>query len=305
MALRHSGKCIDIALRGPSTRNLVAVRHPLLASIPRRCYATKTKVKEKEKEVVTNEEFLAEYEKMRHIAHKIQVDPWGVRVQTLDLIIPSLMSKKKDAALRDHWSSFKSTLRNWSLNILSMRRMAADKGFPGIKNTHPWHPQVLAVKSTKDSAWIAPIRKAALDTYLKLNSAVANRDEKTIKALAIGDMQSHYLNLARKQDPSRVYAWKFHGERSPCRVVSIRSLPGFLGQKVPNNGSRLLVQALVRFDTFQSLNVYSKKGVLLHEQTDPKPVVEYLVVQKRLWYDTPWAFRDRIYEGLEPRFKAL
>lgn len=57
--------------------------------------------------------------------------------------------------------------------VNSMRMMADDRGFPDIAKTSPWSLQIFRTKSTSDSAWVAPIRKAALDTYTKLNQAVA------------------------------------------------------------------------------------------------------------------------------------
>lgn len=77
------------------------------------------------------------------------------------------------------------------------------------------------------------------------------RDEKTIKALTGGQQQLEYIKLIRSQDPRYVNVWKFHGERTPCRVVSIRALEAYYGVQAPRMGSRLAVQAVVRFDTLQ------------------------------------------------------
>ena len=52
----------------------------------------------------------------------------------------------------------------------------------------------------------------------------------------------------------------------------------------------------------QSVETYSKKTGARVGATEHKPVVEYLVFQKRMWSDTPWIIRDRLYEGLESRF---
>jgi len=46
----------------------------------------------------------------------------------------------------------------------------------------------------------------------------------------------------------------------------------------------------------QSLQVYSAKGDPL-SSPEPKRVVEYLVLEKRMWYDTPWFIREQIYES--------
>ena len=52
------------------------------------------------------------------------------------------------------------------------------------------------------------------------------------------------------------------------------------------------------------MEIYSKRGTLLHKQ-EPRAVVEYLVLQRRMWYNSPWVVRDVLYEGLEVRSKTL
>ena len=78
-----------------------------------------------------------------------------------------------------------------------------------------------------------------------------SRDDKPLKNLAAGEQLLAYNKLIRSQDPRFVNVWKFHGEREPCRVVSIRAVESYYGSKGPRIGSRLAVQALVRFDTMQ------------------------------------------------------
>lgn len=258
----------------------------------------------KSEEDLSADEIIKRLEMVKLMEKQLPYDPWAQSVQTFDLTIPSLLSKKKDAALTDHLQAAGSAFRNWARNIMSMRMMAGDKGFPGIAKTSQWSPQIFRAQSTSDSAWVAPLRRMALDTYTKLNRAVAERDEETVKELSIGDMRAHYVKLVRQQDPSRRYVWNYLGERTPCRLLSVRSVPAHMGKVVPNNGSRLLTQILVRFDTLQSLDIYSKKGNLLHKQ-DPRAVVEHLVLQKRMWYDSPWVVRDVLYEGLESREKTI
>ena len=54
----------------------------------------------------------------------------------------------------------------------------------------------------------------------------------------------------------------------------------------------------------QSVETYSKKTGARVGESQPKRVVEYLVFQKRMWFDSPWVVRDRLYEGLESRFSV-
>ena len=136
-----------------------------------------------------------------------------------------------------------------------------------------------------------------------------------MKALTVGDQQQAYMKLVRSQDPRVINVWKFHGERKPCKVVSLRAAEGFYGSKGPRIGSRLAVQAVVRFDTLQvclapglvsdstynltrqSVEMYSKRTGARIGATEPKTVTEYLVFQKRMWFDSPWVIRDRLFEG--------
>ncbi|KZT71886.1 hypothetical protein DAEQUDRAFT_635569, partial [Daedalea quercina L-15889] len=274
----------------------------------RRTLATARLRAQKDPAALSTEEVLQRLEVIKHMEKQLPYDPWGQPVQTFDVVIPGLLAKKRGATLAEHLRAAGATLRNWVRNVASMRIMAGDKGFPGIPHTSTLSAvtslQIFRAQSTKASAWVAPIRRAALDTYTRLNEAVAARDEDAVKALAIGDMRAHYLGLVRRQDPARRYVWRCVGERTPCRILSVRSTPAHLGMHVPNDGSRLLTQVLVRFDTLQSLEVYSKKGTLVHKQ-DAKPVVEHLVLQKRMWYDSPWVVRDVLYEGLENHEKVV
>lgn len=65
------------------------------------------------------------------------------------------------------------------------------------------------------------------------------------------EYQTHALRLAKKPQKDVMYQWKFHGEVSPCKVVSIRAVPGHYGQLEPKYGNRLMVQAVARFETLQ------------------------------------------------------
>ena len=111
-------------------------------------------------------------------------------------------------------------------------------------------------------------------------------------------------------------------EKTPSKVVSIRAIQAHLGNEDPKFGNRLLIQALVKFDTLQvrfplppaltyltrvmkSLQIYNKRGALLQGDETPRNVVEHLVFQKRMWYDAPWVVRDRLYEGIETKVKHL
>ena len=54
----------------------------------------------------------------------------------------------------------------------------------------------------------------------------------------------------------------------------------------------------------ESTGSVTKRGTLAHKQ-EPRAVVEYFVLQRRMWYNSPWVVRDVLYEGLEVRSKTL
>ncbi|KAI8972899.1 hypothetical protein BD414DRAFT_499796 [Trametes punicea] len=331
MSLSALRRCLDVAGRAAVCPYSLSRTWSCSLVIQHRCYAAATAQKTKEKVAVASaappstsrksgkavtpqkaaeestesgrstEEDLKMLELMQRISETDEMDLSAAPLDLLDLHVPTWRSLKEGATLGDHLRAILQTQRNWLLNIRSLYRMAKARSIPGVKVRSPWSWQLFSTQSTKPGTWLAPFRQGALEAYKRVNEAVAARDEKSIKALTIGNQQSVYTKLVRSQDPRYLTVWKFHGERTPCRVVSIRASDAYVGAKKPRIGSRLAVQAVVRFDTLQSVETYSKKTGARVGKTEPKPVVEYLVFQKRMWFDSPWVIRDRLYEGLETR----
>ncbi|THH27886.1 hypothetical protein EUX98_g6288 [Antrodiella citrinella] len=130
-------------------------------------------------------------------------------------------------------------------------------------------------------------------------------DEQTIKKLTIGVHQKRLMDIVRARDPSKVYIWSSEAPaQNEAKVVSLRAFEQNMSRETPKFGNRLTVQALVRFETVQKLDVYTKTGKLI-QPSEPKRVVEYLIFQKRMWYDTPWAIRDQLYEGLQGKIQHM
>ncbi|PIL23308.1 hypothetical protein GSI_14619 [Ganoderma sinense ZZ0214-1] len=330
MSLHASRRCLDIAGRVAGGSNSLARTWSHTSSVlvvQRRCYASSaTTQKSKTKpanatssttrssgkaqtskdgaaeKTRTMEDELKSVEALYRMSETNEVDVSSAPLDLMDVMVPSLRSQKDGATLGDHFRAFVQTQRNWFFNIRSLYRMANANSIPGVKVKSAWSTQLFATSSTKPTAWLTPFRQAALEVYKQANEAVAARDEKTIKLLSAGAQQREYTKLIRSQDPRYVNVWKFHGERNPSRVVSIRALEAYYGAKPPRMGSRLAVQAVVRFDTMQSVETYSKKTGARVGETQARPVTEYLVFQKRMWYDSPWVIRDRLYEGLDSRF---
>jgi hypothetical protein len=78
-----------------------------------------------------------------------------------------------------------------------------------------------------------------------------SNDEKVLRRLTGYEFQARALKLGRASASSTKRTWSFHGEASPCKIVSLRSTPAHFGTTPPATGCRLLVQALVKFDTWQ------------------------------------------------------
>ncbi|KAI0828659.1 hypothetical protein BC628DRAFT_1316411 [Trametes gibbosa] len=309
MSLRASRKCLDVvgrtaggssALSRTWSSGLVIQHRSGKASTAQQAAQNSTS------EGKTTEDDLRNLDALQRLVERNEVDISSAPLELLDLHVPSWRSHKEGATVLDHFRAIVQTQRNWIFNARALYRMAKFRSIPGVKVNSPWSWQLFSAQSTKSTAWLAPFRQAALEVYKQVNEAVAARDEKAIKLMSIGEQQAAYGRLIRQQDPRYINVWKFGGERIPCKVVSIRALEAYYGVQAPRIGSRLAVQAVVRFDTLQayekSVETYSKKtGVRLGE-TEPKAVVEYLVFQKRMWFDSPWVIRNRLYEGLESRF---
>lgn len=63
------------------------------------------------------------------------------------------------------------------------------------------------------------------------------------------------LALLEKND-ALYRRWHFHREVTPTRILSLRAADGHFGKDMPPTGSRIGVQALVRFDTEQASRVF-------------------------------------------------
>ncbi|EAU89246.2 hypothetical protein CC1G_03511 [Coprinopsis cinerea okayama7 len=205
---------------------------------------------------------------------------------------------------------------NDAKSAMSLLYLAADNVIPGVHlGRTPWYKyfgwlwKAFKVKSTKDNTWLAPFRRIALETYVELNTSLANRDSKTLRALTTSEYQSEILRRLKKQPHGLHFKWNLEREVSPTQVLSLRVVQYYMAKEEPKFGSRYLVHALVKFDTEQSLEIYGPRGEALHEVAEgavkrpngtiaakPKRVTEYLILEKRLWYDTPWIFREQMWE---------
>ncbi|KAG6810764.1 hypothetical protein H0H92_010446 [Tricholoma furcatifolium] len=266
--------------------------------------------KKENTEPLTEEEQMAQLEQVMNMAkYYPTADPWGMSVETLDY--PSW------GAMFDQ---FKENRVNSAKNYSSLLMLAQENGIPGIDlSGHKWWHKFFAVwpwrlattTSVKKGSWLEPLRASALSTYQQLNTALARGDDKTLKSLATDTYQDEVIRLRKKQNSSWKYIWNFHKEVTPARVVSIRASQGYLATEDPKFGNRMMVHALVRLDTEQSLEIYNNHGLPMHTPAEdagvpaqrarvpakPVRVTEYFVFEKRMWYDGPWLIREQLWEA--------
>ncbi|KAF9010029.1 hypothetical protein BDQ17DRAFT_1347384 [Cyathus striatus] len=198
---------------------------------------------------------------------------------------------------------FKSNIFNEVKNAVALYTLASHNSLPGLDFSNVgkldkfmrWPLLVFDTRSVKPKSWLAPLRAEALRTYKQLNTAIASGDKKTAHSLTTTAHKTRVTELMNKygKENGYTYIWRFHREVVPTQVLSIRTVEGYLANEEPKFGNRMLIHALVKFDTEQSLQIYDRNGRPLHKPR--KRVTEYLVMEKRMWYDMPWVFRDQMW----------
>ncbi|KAF9066671.1 hypothetical protein BDP27DRAFT_1330123, partial [Rhodocollybia butyracea] len=209
------------------------------------------------------------------------IDIWANPIDALDVAIPyatSPWSKSKFSSLGERLSQWLSNQLNKGKNFVCMANLLSEPGTLG----------------STSSIW-----------------AIAE-DKQKIPVLT----QPPYLNEATKLSgkPTMTYIWTFHREVSPTKIISMRAVTAHFGTTPPPSGSRLAINALVKFETEQSLEIYDQQGKALHT---PEPntrkkgrripakkqqLTEYYIFEKRMYTDTPWQIKERIFPkaGMEP-----
>ncbi|KAF9450304.1 hypothetical protein P691DRAFT_810616 [Macrolepiota fuliginosa MF-IS2] len=310
-----------------ASRTHVAATGPAAKAGAKTAAVAATKPDPSKPKVMTENEQMEELDKILAFSKYMPTaDVWGQKVETLDVMIPHpiLSSGHQLDGLRGRWSQFWKNRLNDLKNTTSMVALASHNALPGIntandrflKKLFRWPFYTFGAKSTSPTSWLAPTRKIALDTYLQLNTAMAKNDSKEIKRLASNSFLTDVLAAQKKRSSAYTYFWRFHREVNPTQIVSLRVTEGYLAPDDPKFGNRLMVQALVKFDTEQSLEIYDRRGNALHTPAadaaetpsgvvpaEKQHVVQYLVLEKRMWYDGPWLIRDQVWE-VNPRRAA-
>ncbi|KAJ7740021.1 hypothetical protein DFH07DRAFT_751928, partial [Mycena maculata] len=224
-------------------------------------------------------------------------------------------------SLQALYRQFLANRVNDGKNAFAMRHLALGDSFPGItvdpalgwfRGTYLYARHVWGAQSLRPAAWVAPLRQEALTAYIALNTALAHPAPR-LAGLAMPPYADELLALAHKRDPRHRYEWTFHREVTPARILSLRAADGDLATEGTATGSRVSVQALVRFDTEQSVEIYDAQGRALHTPASPavdpargktQParvpaqrtrITEYLVIDKAMYLpDASWRFRARL-----------
>ncbi|KAF8965056.1 hypothetical protein BDZ97DRAFT_1813404 [Flammula alnicola] len=240
-----------------------------------------------------NEEKLADLERMLAFQHLMPtVDPWGQSIEdTLDVMIPrpithKLAGEKPLDKLKTVYATVSGNSKNWVKNTAALSALMSLDSIPG-KSFYglSWIAQIrasfgfLGTQSVKPDALLAPLRQMALESYEDLNKALANRNDKEITRLT-------------------TFTYQQQGYMSPTE---------------PRFGNRMMIHALLN-SRLNSLEMYTDRGVALHAPaTEPhwvadterveswrvpaqrKRVTEYLVMEKRMWVQGPWQFREQLW----------
>jgi len=242
---------------------------------------------------VSEDESLARLHRAIRDESESKIDMWSLPLETLDVHIPSFPARVKNATLRDHFALLRDNVLNTLKNISSMRRLAQENAFPGRETLSARSFQIFQTKSTKNDAWVAPLRGILLENYKRINNAIAEGDSKTIASLSTSEYAKSALRKLRTLHPAggtAAYRWRLVSQPSPVCIVSIRAIEGHLGLQPLRAGNPLYVNVVARFETIQAL---TRRGVA--STTEPKRVVEHLVFEKRMWYDTPWTIKEQLH----------
>ncbi|KAF8186971.1 hypothetical protein K438DRAFT_1022963 [Mycena galopus ATCC 62051] len=288
-------------------------------------------VPEKPAESLSEEEqqmqMVEQLETQRELMRQQGRTPPVITLPLLDHMIPysvGFKTRKEYPSVLDMYRQFRKNRINDGKNAFSMRHIGVADSFPGVavdpnlgwfRGTYLYATRAFQAQSLKPDAWVAPMRQEILEQYILLNETINNGNAKRLADLTMAPYSAEALALAdkKKTNTPGLCLWAFHREVTPTRILSLRAGDGEFSKHMPATGSRVAVQALVRFDTEQSIEMYDKDGRALHTPAPaaapqpwkrgktlhrvpavPQRVTEYLVVDKAFYDpDGKWKFRAR------------
>ena len=202
--------------------------------------------------------------------------------ETYEQIKSNLTNTFKNAAacVSDSFISILKTFFTFCLCRLST--LSSANSVPGVFTLHRKSlvqrirdvKQIFSTQSVKPDSLVAPFRQMALDLYMHMNDAIAKfvnflysfscishcvhsssrRNEKDLIKVTTSSYQKHALEMLKtyktKHANTRLF-WQMHREYEPTRILSLRVTQGHMGDEEPRFGNRLMVHALIKFDTEQ------------------------------------------------------
>ncbi|KAK7447464.1 hypothetical protein VKT23_014174 [Stygiomarasmius scandens] len=275
-------------------------------------------------------------------------DPWAGPIAALDVKLPYKLFPKSTSPYPATWSGRYSTLSqnlsNTVKNAFAMAHIAGYNSFPSrdlnlspphntwlrsVKDFFAFPFRIFRASSTTPDAWVSGLRQVALESYAHAQIAVARRDREELLRWTGNEYQGEMEKVVKKNSGpnSNSYIWSLHRLVSPAKILSIRAIEGHYGKHPPAVGNRLLIQALVRFETEESLEIYSPTGKPLHTPSPsssstplytsssstqkgkrtPAPVnrlTSYLLIEKRMFMNSNWVIRERVWPKVGAEVKA-
>jgi len=212
-----------------------------------------------------------------------------------DVMIPCTIvnPRLRSNGLKTIWYQFWKNRQNDVKNMISLVALAKENALPGVNTRSDsfsrkfflWPLRVFGTTSTRPTSWLAPTRQMCLEIYKDLCTAIAKcvsisitkhvigvmrlvylrNNLKEIKRLTTDSFASETLAAQKKHKVDCSYFWRLHREINPTQVVSLRSTDGYLASEAPKFGNRLMVHALVKFDTEQVQKDFSHLYHLLNQ----------------------------------------
>ncbi|KAG2139533.1 hypothetical protein BD769DRAFT_1432466 [Suillus cothurnatus] len=224
------------------------------------------------------------------------MDMWGTKLVTLDVEVP------RDTSLRmlftnpgAFWHAKQHNFSNWLKNTFSMYTIAKARAFTGVdcdfRFSHLFLPrtwrQLGNVTSYSSTSWLAPMRRTAMDNLPR------HRPKDEVNKI----VRTRKPSQTKPYSKRKAVIFRAPAISPGATIVSIRSGEVYIAKEPPKRGNRLVIHALVKFETTQEFEVFTKQGQPLEAKSaKPHNVVEYLVLEKVGWYDNTWQVRDQIYK---------
>ncbi|KAI3601291.1 hypothetical protein WG66_013303 [Moniliophthora roreri] len=264
-------------------------------------------------------------------------DIWAQNVPVMDLELPyrtAVWGGSKYFSLGERIKQIITNRRNWLKSSFAKVMMWSNNSFPGLdlwdfRGIKYWiYTLPLEVmRSTRSTYWLEGLRKEAFESYCQVQKAIARNDSGLVEVYASAKTPYHHdikRLMAKSRGSGCAYVWNLHAPPNPkhthTTILSIRASPTHLGPREPPEG-RLTVQALVKVQTYQSLEIYDRHAKPLHEAAENTPpvlttsysasnqrfikqrtsapvneVTEYFVFEKKMYMPTmKWVIRERLY----------